>query len=446
MYTRRAELTAGLVVIAALAALLWFLYVATGKGFFKEYAYWHVRFAQGEVAPEEGDDVMYLGLHVGRVSKVEQRAEVRSGERLTEADRERLRAMGAAAPQQVREVYVLAELELPPGQRLPRGTTAKLSQNAVTGRPTLHLIPGILVEDLKPEETVRDPIRAVHTPTLDDIVAKVMKFVDELSGSTGEVGGVIDLAKQFLQDLRAKVAELDTKTFSDNAVAAAESLRRTLAVAERDIDAIATNLRTGTGDLRTLAAEGSEAVAKARRDIDEILASVKSAAKTLDETVQRNAPKVDRFLDDADALAVELRALAAELKGIGPEVRVFVSGLGGDLDGILANLEDASRNVLDATEDIRANPWKLTTKPDGTVIAFENLRAASVGYTRAMVRMERSGRELQQLLLLPEVQRTPEVQALIRSALAAFRKAAEDFQVAQRRLGELIEKSAPKVK
>jgi hypothetical protein len=241
------------------------------------------------------------------------------------------------------------------------------------------------------------------------------------------------------------VAELDTKTFSDSAVAAAESLRRTLAVAERDIDAIATNLRVGTGDLRTLAAEGSAAVAKARADIDQILADVKSAARTLDETVQKNAPKVDKLLDDADALAMEMRALAKDLQGIGPEVRVFVQGLGGDMDGILANLEDASRNILDATEDIRANPWKLTTKPDGTVIAFENLKAASIGLVRAMTRMERSGRDLNQLLARPDP-KSAEVEALIRSALASFQKAKEDFEAAQRRFAELIERSAPKVK
>lgn len=443
MYTKRAELTAGLVVLAALAVFLWFLYVATGKGFFQEYATWHVRFAQGEAASEVGDDVVYLGVPVGRVSKVEQRSEVRSGERLTEEDRARLTAMGPGAPQQVREIYLLAELELPPSQRLPRGTKAKLSSNAVTGRPTLHLLPGFSVEDLTPEESRNDPIRAAHTPTLDDIVRKVDKFIDDLAGSTKDVGGVLSEAKAFVQELRAKVAEVDTKAMNDNVLAATESLRKALAVAERDIDAIASNLKAGTGDLKTLAASGAEAVEKIRRDLDEILASIKSASKTVDETVQRNAPKVDKFLDDADALAVELRALAKDLQGIGPDIRAFVQNLGGDMDGIMANLEDASRNILDATEDIRANPWKLTTKPDGTVIAFENLKAASIGLVRAMTRMERAGRDLNQLLARPDA-KSPEVQATIRSALAAFKKATEDFEAAQRRFAELIEKAGPK--
>src|SRR5688572_28682954 len=118
MYTKRAELTAGLVVLASLAVFLWLLFMATGKGFFKEHAYWHVRFSQGDSAPEAGDDVMYLGLPIGRVSKVSQQSELRTGARLTEADQKRLAKEPPGTPQEVREIYVLAELELPPSQHL----------------------------------------------------------------------------------------------------------------------------------------------------------------------------------------------------------------------------------------------------------------------------------------------------------------------------------------
>src|SRR5204863_7930192 len=111
------------------------------------------------------------------------------------------------APTEVREIYLEAELELPPYQHLPKGTTAKLSQNAVTSRPTLALIPGISIEDLDPESTRAEPIRAVRAPTLDDIAAKVDAFVSELSGSTKDIGTVLDEAKGFLRDLRAKLAD-----------------------------------------------------------------------------------------------------------------------------------------------------------------------------------------------------------------------------------------------
>src|SRR5262245_16267737 len=116
MYTRRAELTAGIVVLAGIAVFIWFLYMATGKGFFQKHAYWHVRFDQGDSAPGVGDDVMYLGLSVGRVSQVWQRSEVRSGAQLTDADRRRLAKEPAGTPEELREIYVLAELEVPPSQ------------------------------------------------------------------------------------------------------------------------------------------------------------------------------------------------------------------------------------------------------------------------------------------------------------------------------------------
>jgi hypothetical protein len=124
MYTKRAELTAGLVVLGGIAAVLALLYVATGRGFFRTFTHWHVRFAQGDVAPVEGDAVYYLGLEIGRVSKVMQASETRAGERLTPEDKKRLATLPTAGPQEVREIYVLAELELGQDQRL-RGTTAR---------------------------------------------------------------------------------------------------------------------------------------------------------------------------------------------------------------------------------------------------------------------------------------------------------------------------------
>jgi ABC-type transporter Mla subunit MlaD len=443
MYTKRAELTAGLVVIAALAAFVWFLFMATGKGFFKEHAYWHVRFTQGDSAPESGDDVMYLGLPIGRVSKVSQRSELRTGEQLTDVDRKRLEKEPPGTPQEVREIYILAELELPPSQHLPRGTTARLLKSAVTSRPTLHLIPGISRSDLKPEETRKDPIRGVHGTTFEEIAEKINAFVAQISGSTTGVGDVISEAKTFLQELRAKLAEVDTKTMNDNVIAATESLKNTLAVAERDIDEIVANVTAASGDLKALAASGAETVKKAEADIAQILADVKSAAARVNEVVQEGAPKVERFLDTLDRASEEVRKLAADLQGIGPDVRALIGRSGGSLDSILSSLDDMARNLLDVSEDLRANPWKLTNKPDGSVIAFENLKAASLTYVRTMNAMERTARHLKEILATPGAT-TPELKLRLDGALAAFAKAQEEFLAAQRRFTELLEKAGPR--
>lgn len=443
MYSKRAEFTSGLVILAAIAVFLWFLYVATGRGFFETYSHWHVRFQQGDSAPETGDEVVYLGLVVGRVFAVTQQSETRSGERLTAEDRARLATLPPGAPREVREVFVVADLEMPAAQRLPRGTTARLVKSLVTGRPTLYLMPGISGDDLTPEETRRTPILGSQGASLDDIAAKVDTLVAQVTLATKDVGLVVAEAKGFLQDLRAKIAEVDTRAMNDNVLAATASLKRTLATAEGEVDGIAANVRKATEDLSTLAGTGAEAMAAAKRDLAEILASLKSAAAKVDEVVQAGAPRVDRFLADLDPLAQQLTVLAKDLQGLGPEARRVLANLGGDLDAIGANLEDASRNLLDATEDVRANPWKLTTKPDGSQVAFENLKAASLTYVRAMTRMERAAADLKTLLARPDVS-DPAIKQLVEGGLASFAKAREEHDAAARRFADLLEKASPK--
>ena len=442
MYSKRAELTSGLVILAAIAVFLWFLYVATGRGFFQTFAHWNVRFAQGDTAPESGDEVVYLGIVVGRVHRVWQQSEVRSGEKLTEDDKKKLASLPPGSPREVREVFVMAELELPSHQHLPRGTTARLVKSLVTGRPTLFLVPGSSGDDLTPEETRTDPIRGAQGGSLDEIVAKVDRLLEQVTLATKDVGTVVTEAKGFVQDLRAKIAELDVRSMNDNVVAATASLRKTLEAAEGQVDAIAKNVLKATDDLRGVAAGGAEVVAQTKKDLAELMTSLKSAATRLDQVVQENAPKVDRFIADVEPLGRELRALAQDLRGVGPEARRVIVSLGGDLDRIGENLEDASRNLLDATEDVRANPWKLTTKPDGSVIAFENLKAASLTYVRAMTRMERTAADLKALLARPDAT-TPEARALIQNALAAFAKAREDHDAAARRFADLLQQASP---
>lgn len=443
MYTKKAELTAGLVVLGGLAAFLWLLYVATGKGFFETYSLWHVRFAQGDSAPEVGDPVVYLGLTIGRVSRVEQAFEVRRGEQLTAADRAHLAALPAGSPPEVREVFVLAELELPREQRLPEGTVARLQKNLVTGTPTLMLVPGFSTRDLLPESTHAAPLPGSQGATIEDITGKIDLLIASATDATKDVSAVLAEAKGFLEELRGKLRALDTQTLNDNVVAASASLRTALATAEREIETIGGNLRAATTDLGRLAASGAAAVEQARADLAALMTSLKSAGARIDKVVEDAAPKVDRVLDEASALAQQLTRLARDLEGVGPEARAAVANVGGDLDRILAILEDASRNILDATEDIRAHPWKLANKPDDGVVAFENLRVASLTYVRAMSGMEQAATALRDLLARPDAA-APEVRAQVSAALAAFQRSREGYEAAAKRFAELLGAYTPR--
>jgi ABC-type transporter Mla subunit MlaD len=144
-----------------------------------------------------------------------------------------------------------------------------------------------------------------------------------------------------------------------------------------------------------------------------------------------------------DQAAEELRKLIADLQGVGPELRAVITRSGVSLDSILSSLDDMARNLLDVSEDLRANPWKLTNKPDGSVIAFENLKAASLTYVRTMKAMEKTARTLKEILANPNAG-TPELKQRIADAFAAFTKAQEEFAAAQRRFTELLQHAGPR--
>lgn len=443
MYTKRAEFLAGLVVLGGIAALLALLFVATGRGIWGDWNHWYVRFAQGDSAPVEGDEVMYLGLEIGRVSKVTQASEVRAGERLTGEDRKHLAQLPPGSPQEVREIYVLAELELPAAQALPRGTVARLQKNLVTGEPTLLLVPGFSREDLSAAETRTTPIRGTQGASLDDITGKVDALLEQVTATTKDIGTVVTEAKAFLVDLRKKLDALDTQSLSDEALAVVRSLKTSLETVEGRIDAIAGNVLDATADFKVVAATGKEAIAQARTDLAAALDDIRSAAAKVDEIVHAAAPKVDAALDEVAALARQLSATARDLEGVGPEVRRVVGEVGADLDRILAALLDASRNILDATEDLRAHPWKLANKPDADEIAFENVRLSMITYVRALHEMQEASGLLRDLLGRPGAQE-PQLRAALEAALRQFQASQERYQAAEQRFLQLLKLTGPK--
>src|SRR5262249_17449627 len=79
MYTPKAELKAGLLVLAAAGALLLFIYRAAGSQlpWAKEGPKLRLRFAQGFTAPNPGDAVRMNGMKVGRVTSIRQQEEIR---------------------------------------------------------------------------------------------------------------------------------------------------------------------------------------------------------------------------------------------------------------------------------------------------------------------------------------------------------------------------------
>jgi ABC-type transporter Mla subunit MlaD len=103
------------------------------------------------------------------------------------------------------------------------------------------------------------------------------------------------------------------------------------------------------------------------------------------------------LLDDLNAAGKAAAALGKDLEGVGPRIHALFGGVGGDLDRVLEDLAVVGHNLADASEDIRAHPWKLLNKPDEKEIAYENLRDAMKNYVRAAEQVRRTTEDLKAL-------------------------------------------------
>jgi ABC-type transporter Mla subunit MlaD len=402
MYEKHAELKAGVVVLAALAALLALLWIATGADpLWEETKDVHLRFEPGSAAPKEGDELRMNGVAIGRVVEVEEREERRRGAALTAEDRAALK-LKPGEDGLARELYVFVTARVPKPQRIPEGTTAEISVS-LTGQRRLDLVPGRSPVDL--EDTARRPIPAAQAGDLAGLLRSVDRLVDRVAGVADRAGGALDEVRDIVASLRRKIDAVELERIQGNVLDATGSLKETMASLRSGVETIGAQVAAAVADVRTVAADGKTIVAGAGEDLDAVLESLKAVAAELRRIVERTGPKVDVALDDLARAGRSLAAFGADAERVGPQVRALLGEAGADVDRLLARLAEVGQNLQDASEDLRAHPWKLLNKPDAAEIAYENLRTAAASYVRAASRVQETTQDLAALLArkdLPE--------------------------------------------
>jgi ABC-type transporter Mla subunit MlaD len=404
MYTKNAELKAGILVVVAIGALLGFLYKAAGSKLpWAEGPKIHLRFEQGFAAPTRGDPVTMNGLRVGTVASVAQATEPRGtpgpdGKTipLTDRDRARLKLRPGEAGV-AREIFVTAVVELAfADQVIPKGTRGQITVN-LTGARSLALLPGLSTENIVPEETEHDPIL---TTAAGDI-ADIQRSIDELAR---KIGSVADNANLVLSDVREAIAAIrkkldviDLAGIQSNILDGSKDVREMLSSAKQRVDEITAKISDAATNVKGLSADAAKGVKDLVADLKDMLGHLKSASAEIDAVVARNAPKIDAMFDDVRKAAHSAASAVKEFEGLGSKVQTILGTVGGDLDRILARVAEGAHNLSDVLEDLRANPWKLANKPDDKEIAFENLRNAASNYVRAQQSMSESLTKLKEL-------------------------------------------------
>lgn len=445
MYEKRAELKVGIVVILASIALLALLYFATGGGFWSDWRYVHLRLDAGELSPRKGDPVFLNGVEIGSVDEVVLKREVRRGSALTAEDEAALATdrerMGPGSPQEVREVYVQVVAKLQTDCVLPVGTEGMISES-VTGARTLALLPSRSMRDLTDEETVRSPIRVRQVPTLDSLGDRLGEVMDQTTGVVAMANGTLEEIRGLVTDLRTTIREGRLDALVADVREAAASFRRTVQQVEGDIGEITGNVTRATADLREVAAAATRITSALEKDIPAALADVRKAAAKMSDLMDRAAPKIEDFLDDMGRTGRNLVSLSGEFAGIGSEAKQVVVDLGRDLNELAELLTDTGRNLLDASEDLRAHPWKLLKEPSTDEIAYENLRATMVNYVRAMQRMNTTAQTLRTILERGDMEDSS-VRGLLQRTLAAFERSVDRYRSSETRMMQLLEAGAP---
>ncbi|MGE0192918.1 MAG: hypothetical protein AB7T63_12855 [Planctomycetota bacterium] len=459
MYTKKAELKVGILVLVALAILLGLLFFAGGE--YKpwgSYARWNLRFAQGRAAPRPGDPVSMNGTTIGHVETVELAEEVRRGDQLTDADRLRL-GLATGEPvgdRELREVYVRAVIRTNPGLRVPVGTKGLIETN-IAGVRSLHLVPGTSEENLTPESTRSTPILAVEgagldsvTAQLDGALAEIRRAAIGIDRLATEGVGVLGEARSLLQSLTEKVDALDTAALSDEAVGTVRDVRAAVARIDERLATVLAQFEEAGKGAAALTADGREVLASVREDLGRVLdkaesalGSVDVAAKSIESLMTESGPKVSQFLDSMVATGGRLERFAGELEGLGPRAREILDNAGLKSDELLAALVDTAHNLFDASEDIRAHPWKLLNEPESDQIAYDNLRQASHSYLLAMRELNRSTARLE-TLLARQGEGNAASEAALQEALAGFRSALQRYNADEARWTQLFQTAAPR--
>lgn len=420
MYARHAEIRVGLLVLGASVALLGFLYYATGGSFFREWRYVHLRFEPGNLAPEVGDKIQVNGVDVGYVDKVGLRTEY-TGE----------------GEDRKREIYVHVVAKLNCDQACPVGTRGIISESVTMNR-VLILIPGTSPENLSDEDTVKNPILVSQRPDIGTIAQKVSTLMEQAGTTVTSANETLQDIRRLVGTLQAKVEAVEVTEIVGNVRDATASLKRTAAGLEKDLAVVGADLRAGLEDFKRLAASIARLSATLEKEVPAAVADVREVVGKVGGVVDRAAPKVDAFLDDVNRVGKNLVAVSEDLTGLGSDARGVVKEAGSDLDVLAEVLIDTGRNLLDASEDLRAHPWKLLNEPSVDEIEYENLRTTMQNYVRAMQKMETTARTLKAVLERGDAE-DPTIRALIERILSEFEASVDRYRAAEKRLMELLQ-------
>ncbi len=324
--------------ILAAAAILVAFAIAIGDLSFGRTWRIHAEYGfAGSIHP--GAPVRVSGLQIGRVSKVELIGE----ERRDDSGRPLL-------------VRLTLDLEERARGVLREDTELCIATTGVLGEAYIDAVTGRMEgAPLEPGATVR----GTDPPRTDLLLARAHTFLESVSDIIDEDA---ETARELLH-LLTRLARMADEALDEDADGLATLLARMHGAVE-DLAHVAAEARRQMddgGDLSVLLSRGRAAVTELRRELPEVLASLRRSSERLEAATTLLEGLGEDDLQKARDVLERYERAGAHLEALAGDVQRVVDRIdrGDGTIGALLNDEQVYEDLRDLLEDLRAHPWKL---------------------------------------------------------------------------------------
>ena len=315
MPSRREKVGAGVFLLTTVLLAFATVMVVAGITWGRATLQYQIRFADSVQGLTRGSDVVYLGVHVGKVREV--RTEV-----------------GA----------VLAHIDVERGTPIKTGTYALLDTNLLTGATHIELRGGEPGEDDLPEGSElrweRNSFSAVE---------------DRLPGAVGGLEEIISHVKELLRPQNREALEQLVGTLDEEITAGGAALRATLA---------------DVSELRTTA---DRLVASLEKELSALRGDLTGPVESTLEEFGQTSRSVGAAADELGALSGDLRRSSAELPELIAQLQSALGELQrttrtlgdavvhhrADVEETLGGLRRSTRTMEELLLELRHNPWTV---------------------------------------------------------------------------------------
>ncbi len=276
----REEVKAGIIVVASLIVLSIFIILIGGGQFFEKVDKYYIR-VMNAAGLETGAQVKLGGVRIGRVLSIKE-------------------PKGPMEP-------VIIEIGLKKGTTVYKGTRALITQIGFVG--DLYLL---LAVDRTTNEKINPGENIPSEESVDFGV--LMSKIDGLSKSADDL--IKDVNKLFSPENVKRVGEVVGNT-NKAIVSASSSIEKVAAGLKKTTDKIEVVLNEVEGLVKDNRGEFSQAIKKAREDLDraeDMIKSFEKTAKTADRAIDVQSQNLDNLLNTMTRTTEDLQEVIQELK------------------------------------------------------------------------------------------------------------------------------------